>query len=52
MRREENLLCGVFGVCRIAKQEAAQAENHPPVFGKELPDKHAGRPGIGAAGCR
>jgi hypothetical protein len=52
MRREEHLLRGVLGVCWISKQKAAQAQNHPPVLGKETPDKHAGRPGIGAAGCR
>ena len=52
MRGEKHLLRRVLGVRGIAKQEATHAENHPAVLGKEPTDEHAGRPGIGAAGCR
>jgi hypothetical protein len=50
MHRQEHLLRCVLRFDRVAEQEAAKAENHPSVLGKEPGDEHAGRLGMGAAG--
>ncbi len=50
VRRQEDLLRGVFGLERVAKQEAAKAEHHSAVIGEQPRDEGAGRSGVGAAG--
>jgi hypothetical protein len=52
MCREEHLLRRVLGFDSIAEQQAAEAEHHPAVLGKEIADKTAGRRQFAAAGGR